>query len=141
MIDKTNGKAISIIDLDTVKPGLLHYDIGDCIRSTCDLTGEDVNDWETVTFDADICKAILEEYLSMTRRFLTPNDYDYIYDAIRLIPFELGLRYFTDYLEGNVYFKVKSPTYNLKKALARFKLTESIESQETSIRTIIKDLR
>ncbi len=77
----------------------------------------------------------------MAKAFLTENDYSYIYDAIRLIAFELGLRFFADYLAGNVYFKVKHPEHNLARALVQFKLTESIESQETTIRNIIQDMK
>jgi hypothetical protein len=75
------------------------------------------------------------------QEFLTENDYDYLYDSIRLLAFELGLRFFTDYLEGNVYFKVGRSDHNLARALVQFKLTESIESRETAIRAIIRDMR
>jgi hypothetical protein len=83
----------------------------------------------------------LQGYLSLARSFLTPNDYEHLFDAIRLIAFELGLRFFTDYLEGNIYFKVRHTEHNLRRAFVQFKLTESIEAQEQSIRTIIQDLR
>lgn len=138
MIDTTTQQAISIVDLDTVKPGLVHYDIGDCLRSGCNPQGEETAQWETVCFDPDLCQSILQGYLSQAN-FLTENDYEYLYDAIRLITFELGLRFFTDYLAGNVYFKVTHPEHNLTRALVQFKLTESIESQATPIRTIISD--
>jgi hypothetical protein len=141
MIDTTTGQAVSIVDLDTVKPGLVHYDIGDCLRSCCNLMGEETGQWERVHFDPDLCKAILQNYLSMARKFLTENDFDFIYDSIRLIAFELGLRFFADYLEGNIYFKVRRPEHNLARALVQFKLTESIESQETVIRNIILESR
>jgi Ser/Thr protein kinase RdoA (MazF antagonist) len=141
MMDTATGHAISIVDLDTVKPGLVHYDIGDCLRSGCNPLGEETEKWETVHFETDLCQGILRGYLSMAREFLTENDYNYLYDAIRLIAFELGLRFFTDYLEDNVYFKVSYPGHNLARALVQFKLTESIEYQETVIRTIIQDLR
>jgi hypothetical protein len=141
MFNTTTQKAVSVIDLDTVKPGLVHYDIGDCLRSACNPQGEETKQWETVYFDADMCNAILQGYFSQARDFLTENDYAYIYDAIRLIAFELGLRFFTDHLAGNVYFKVKYPEHNLARALVQFKLTESIESQETSICGIIKGMR
>ncbi len=141
MMDTATGHAISIVDLDTVKPGLVHYDIGDCLRSGCNPLGEETEQWETVHFEPDLCQSILQGYLSMAREFLTENDYDYLYDAIRLIAFELGLRFFTDYLEGNVYFKARRPKHNLARALAQFKLTESIESQATAIRAIIQDMR
>jgi Ser/Thr protein kinase RdoA (MazF antagonist) len=141
MMDTGTGQAISIVDLDTVKPGLVHYDIGDCLRSGCNLLGEDTEQWEMVRFDPELCQAILQGYLSLAKDFLTDNDYDYLYDSIRLIAFELGLRYFTDYLEGNVYFKANHQEHNLARALIQFKLTESIESQETTIRDIIQDMR
>ncbi|WP_414624949.1 phosphotransferase enzyme family protein [Calothrix sp. CCY 0018] len=137
MIDTSSGEAISIIDLDTVKPGLVHYDIGDCLRSGCNPLGEETDDWEEVAFNTEICESLLSGYLSIAKEFLTESDYIYIYDAIRLIAFELGLRFFTDYLAGNVYFKVKYPEHNLARALVQFKLTESIEMQETAIRKII----
>ncbi|HYW20094.1 MAG TPA: aminoglycoside phosphotransferase family protein [Nodularia sp. (in: cyanobacteria)] len=141
LFDTTTHKAVSIIDLDTVKPGLVHYDIGDCLRSGCNPVGEETEEWEKVYFDADLCQGILQGYLDVAQAFLTENDYSYIYAAIRLITFELGLRFFTDYLAGNLYFKIKYPEHNLARALVQFKLTESIESQETKIRQIIADLR
>ncbi|MEO1431393.1 MAG: aminoglycoside phosphotransferase family protein [Cyanobacteria bacterium J06633_8] len=137
MIDTNDGRAISIIDLDTVKPGLVHYDIGDCLRSGCNPLGEETELWEKVSFETDVCESLLGGYLGVAQDFLQESDYVYIYDAIRLIAFELGLRFFTDYLAGNVYFKVKYPEHNLARALVQFKLTESIETQESSIRKII----
>ena len=136
-----NGQAVSLIDLDTLKPGLLHYDIGDCLRSGCNRLGEETEDWESVVFDVELARAMLRGYLAQARDFLSESDYLYLYDAIRLLAFELGLRFFTDYLAGNVYFKVKHPTHNLIRALVQFKLTESIEAQEETLRSIIKSLR
>ena len=141
MIDINSGMAVSIVDLDTVKPGLVHYDIGDCLRSGCNLLGEETERWEEVYFETDICRAILKGYSSMASEFLTENDYDYFYDAVRLLAFELGLRFFTDYLEGNVYFRTTGPNHNLARALVQFRLTESIENQANSIRTIIREMR
>ncbi len=140
LMDTATMRAVSIVDLDTVKPGLIHYDIGDCLRSGCNPRGEDGQP-EEVYFDTGICKAVLQGYLSVARSFLTDADYYYLYDSIRLIAFELGLRFFTDYLDGNVYFKVRSPEHNLARALVQFRLTESIESQEKTIRAIIRGLR
>ena len=141
MIDEQTGRAISLIDLDTVKPGLVHYDIGDCLRSCCNLLGEETEALADVRFETDLCQAILQGYSSEANRFLSDQDYSYMYDAIRLIAFELGLRFFTDYLEGNVYFKARHREHNLWRALVQFKLAESIEFQETGIRAIIDDLK
>ena len=141
MFDRKTGKAVSVIDLDTVKPGLVHYDIGDCLRSGCNPMGEETQDWQNIYFDLELCRGILTGYLAIAKTFLIDNDYAFLFDAIRLISFELGLRFFTDHLAGNVYFKVKYPNHNLARALVQFKLTESIENQETQIRQLITDLR
>ena len=140
MIQESTGRAISLVDLDTVKPGLVHYDIGDCMRSGCNPLGEETENWEAVCFDADIGAAILEGYLTQARHFLTSADYDYLFDSIRLLTFELGVRFFTDYLAGNVYFKVRHPQHNLQRALVQFKLTESIEAHEADIRHMIQGM-
>jgi Ser/Thr protein kinase RdoA (MazF antagonist) len=140
MFDRATGQAVSVIDLDTVKPGLVHYDIGDCLRSGCNPAGEETQAWEAVRFDLDLCQALLQGYGSVAHTFLTENDYAYLFDAIRLIAFELGLRFFTDYLAGSVYFKVKYPEHNLHRALVQFQLTASIEAQKASIQALVNDL-
>ncbi len=141
MIDRTTGQAVSLIDLDTVKPGLVHYDIGDCLRSGCNPLGEETEDLDAVHFAPDLAEAMLKGYLSVAREFLTENDYSYLYDSIRLITFELGLRFFTDHLAGNIYFKAKHPNHNLNRAKVQFKLVESIEAQETELKQLIESLR
>lgn len=141
MISDETGQAVSVIDLDTVKPGLVHYDIGDCLRSSCNPLGEDSLDFDNVRFETDLARAILDGYLSVANEFLTENDYRYMYDAIRLLTFELGVRFFQDYLAGNLYFKVRHPEHSLERAVVQFKLTESIEAQESSIRKIIADFK
>jgi Ser/Thr protein kinase RdoA (MazF antagonist) len=141
LLDSTTGQAVALVDLDTVKPGLTHYDIGDCLRSGANPRGEETEDWEAVQFDPDLGRALLTGYLPQARDFLFEPDYAHIYEAIRLIAFELGLRFFTDYLAGNVYFKARHREHNLARALVQFKLTASIESQEAAIRALIRDLR
>jgi hypothetical protein len=140
LFDRQTKLAVSVIDLDTVKSGLVHYDIGDCLRSGCNPAGEETEQWQDVYFDTELCQGILQGYLSTARSFLTEYDYAYIYDAVRVITFELGLRFFTDYLAGNVYFHVKYPEHNLLRSLVQFRLVESIESQESFINKIIKDM-
>jgi len=141
MLDTATGQAAGMVDLDTIKPGLVHYDIGDCLRSGCNPLGEETVNWEAVRFEPELCRAILTGYLSLAQDVLTETDYAYLYDGIRLIAFELGLRFFTDYLAGNVYFKARHPEHNLVRALVQFKLTERIESQAAAIGAIIRDLR
>ncbi len=141
MLDAATGRAVGLIDLDTVKPGLVHYDLGDCLRSGANPLGEETGRWEAVRFEPDLGRTILEGYLAVARGFLTPADLEYLYPAVHLIAFELGLRFFTDYLEGNVYFKAHHRQHNLVRALVQFKLAESIESQEGALRAILRDLR
>lgn len=139
MIDDDIGMGISIIDLDTVKPGLIHYDFGDALRSLCNKAGENAKDLDSVSFDTGIAKAFIEGYVKYAGDFLTEMDRHYLYDAIRMLPFELGLRFFKDYLAGDVYFKVKYQDHNLQRAKVQFRLCESIESRESEIRRILKN--
>ncbi len=137
MIDDDTGKGTCIIDLDTVKPGLVHYDFGDCLRSACNPAGEEETDLSRVYFDTDLCQAIVRGYLHFARAFLTEADLRYLYDSIRLIAFELGLRFFADYLAGDVYFKTRHEGQNLNRARVQFRLCESIEAREPVIRRLL----
>lgn len=140
MIDDETGRAVSIIDLDTVKPGLVQYDIGDCLRSSCNPLGEETQEIDRVAFELDLCEVILKGYLPEVRDFYTPADYAYLFDSVRVLAFEMGLRFFTDYLAGDVYFKTRYPEHNLMRALVQFHLMESIEAQEPAIRRVIRSL-
>jgi Ser/Thr protein kinase RdoA (MazF antagonist) len=140
LLCSVTGCAVAMVDLDTVKPGLLHYDIGDALRSACNPVGEETVDLEAVRFDLDLAAALLRGYLSEAARVLSEDDIAHLYDAIRLLPFELGLRFFTDYLEGDVYFRVDQPCQNLQRAQVQFHLTASIEAQESQIRALIQEL-
>jgi len=141
MVDRVSGRAVSMIDLDTVMGGLVHYDIGDCLRSCCNTITEDAADLSEVKFDLARCQAALTGYIEEAKGFLTDSDFDFFYDCIRLIPFELGLRFYTDFLAGNVYFKISHRDQNRERAMVQFKLVESIEAQEEGIRAIIEGNR
>ncbi len=140
MIDDFTGKGTAMIDLDTVSPGLAHIDFGDAIRSLCNPAGEEELNLGKVTFDEDLFAAFCKGYMSEAGAFLTDADRAHLYDAIRLLPFELGLRFFQDYLAGDVYFKVRQPGQNLNRARVQFRLCEAIEARERSIRGILERL-
>jgi Ser/Thr protein kinase RdoA (MazF antagonist) len=140
LLDRESGQAVALIDLDTVKPGLVHYDIGDCLRSCCNRLGEETLDIEAVTFDLELAEAILEGYLGVAGSFLSEAELRYIPDAARLISFELGLRFFSDYLCGSSYFKADRPRHNLERALVQFALTASIEAQLPALRQLVERL-
>ncbi len=140
MIDDFTGKGTAMIDLDTVGPGLVHYDFGDALRSICNRAGEEESNLSKVVFNMDLCEAFCKGYLRYAKDFLTNTDLAYLYDSIRLITFELGLRFFHDYLNGNVYFKTSHPEQNLNRARVQFRLCESIESKERMIRAALKNI-
>ena len=140
MIDDVTGKGTAMIDLDTVSPGLIHLDFGDALRSICNPAGEEETNLAKVVFDEDLATAFCRGYMREAGTFLTDADRAYLYDSIRLLPFELGLRFFQDYLAGNVYFKTTQPEQNLNRARVQFRLCESVEARERSIRGFLKKL-
>lgn len=138
MMDDITGKGTAIIDLDTVKPGLIHYDFGDCVRSVCNPAGEEAKDLKDVLVDIDLFEALVRGYLKQGSTFLTDWDRKYLYDSTRLIAFELGLRFFTDYLAGDVYFKINYEPQNLNRSRVQMKLCESIETRESMMRRVLE---
>ncbi len=140
LFDAQTSQAVALIDLDTVKPGLIHYDVGDCLRSGCNPLGSGAKNWQDVRFELDLCCEILQGYFEAAGEFLTAADYRYLYDGIFLIAFELGLRFFSDYLAGNAYFKVSYPEQNLARSLVQFQLAASIEAQRSELERAIAAL-
>ncbi len=132
LFDASTHGACALIDLDTVGPGLLLYDLGDCLRSCCNPGGSS-HELSLSRFDIDLCLAILQGYLEKGRHLLSRGDRKYLLTAIRLIPLELGLRFFTDYLTGCHYFKTACPEDTLQRATAQFRLVASIEEQLPSL--------
>lgn len=137
LLDRASGRAAALIDLDTVKPGLPHYDVGDCLRSACNPLGEEAGNPKAAHFDLDLCQVILTGYLAEAGAFLTPAEIALFPDAAWLIAVELGLRFFTDHLRGNVYFKTRHPEQNLHRALVQFHLAASIARQEDALRRLV----
>lgn len=140
LFDEDSDRVLSLVDLDTVQPGLVHYDVGDCLRSCANPAGECPADPVQAFFDLGIAGAILEGFLKQTGDFLTPEELRLLPAAIRLIPFELGLRFLTDHLQGDRYFKIQWPGQNLHKARTQFQLTADIERREAAIRGLVESL-
>lgn len=135
LFDRTSRLALSIIDLDTVGPGLRLHDIGDCLRSVCNRGGESGRP-EQARFDLDRCKAALQGYFREAGHLLSPVEKGLIYDGVAAITFELGLRFFNDYLQGGIYFKCSSPEETLHKAVVQFALFTDITAKKEAIRTL-----
>ncbi len=133
LFDRVVGRAVSLIDLDTVQAGLVHYDIGDCLRSCCCCGGGSAG----TRFDLDLCRVILGAYANEIGDLLDMAEIELLFDAIRLIPFELALRFLTDHLEGDHYFRVTERGQNLHKAGIQLALVGDIEGKEREIRAIV----
>ncbi len=131
------GLAEGMLDLDTVSIGLVHSDLGDCLRSCCNRAGESGGEDAVVTFDLEICRDLLVGYFSGRHPLQSPEQRAYIYDAVLGISFELALRFFSDHLRGNVYFKVCQDGDNLLRAVRQFQLVEAIIAEEEKIRASI----
>lgn len=139
LFDK-NDKALCVIDLDTVMPGYVHYDFGDAIRTAANVANEDEEDLERVRMDIKLFEAHANGYLSETRNTLNDVEKEYLAFAPLLITFIMGLRFLTDFIDGDHYFKIHHNNHNLQRAKAQFKLVESMEEQYDMMKTIIKQL-
>jgi hypothetical protein len=140
MIDDETGEGICVIDLDTVMPGLAPYDFGDMVRTTTSPALEDEQDLSKVTMQFPMYEALLRGYLSSAGSFLTKEEKQLLAFSGKLITFEIGLRFLTDYLAGDAYFKVHREGHNLDRCRTQFKLVESIECQEEQMNRLINEL-
>ncbi len=133
MLDTETRKAMCVVDLDTVMPGTPLYDFGDMVRTTTSPTMEDELDLSKVKMQMPMFKALARGYLGTAGAFLTKNERALIAFSGRLITFTIGLRFLTDYVMGDVYFRVHRPQHNLDRCRTQFRLVESIAKQEEAM--------
>ncbi len=137
---RNSDTAISLIDLDTVMPGLLLYDLGDCLRSCCNSAGEEICNSSEILFSGEMFAALLSGYCDQALALLGEKDQELLVDAAFLISFELGLRFFTDHLAGNQYFKVERQGQNLDRALNQLYLAASIDKQRSTLDLLLQQV-
>ena len=140
MLDVVTGEAMCIVDLDTVMPGCALYDFGDMVRTTTSPTLEDELDLRKVKMQMPMFKMLARGYLSTAGQFLTRREKDLISFSGKLITFEIGLRFLTDYLCGDVYFRTHREGHNLDRCRTQFKLVQSIERQEKAMQKFVDRL-
>ena len=140
MLDRSSGKACCVVDLDTVMPGLALYDFGDMVRTTTSPTVEDELDLGKVGLKMPMFEALTRGYLSAAGEFLTEAERDLIVVSGKLITFTIGLRFLTDFLSGDVYFRVHRPGHNLDRCRTQFRLIESIDEQEEAMQKLVREL-
>jgi hypothetical protein len=138
MIDDETHTGVCVIDLDTVMPGIALYDFGDMVRSATNAAAEDEPDPAKVHCRPEIFEALIEGYLAAARPFLNSTEIAHLAFSGRLITFETGIRFLTDFLEGDRYFKIKRPGHNLDRARNQFALLRSMERQEAQLEAIVK---
>lgn len=126
MLDDATGKGLAVIDLDTVMPGSLCYDFGDSIRFGCNSAAEDEPDTEKVHFVFDLYKTYLDGYLSAVGNSVTQEEKENLPTGAVLMTYECGMRFLTDYLEGDVYFRTHRARHNLERARTQFKLVDEM---------------
>jgi len=139
MLDDATGEGICVIDLDTVMPGLALYDFGDMVRTTTSPAKEDERDLSKVTMQFKMFESLSRGYLE-TADFLTPAEKRLLPFSGKLITFEIGIRFLTDFLAGDTYFKVHRDGHNLDRCRTQFKLVESIEQQEDKMNKLVEQI-
>lgn len=134
----SQDEAQCVIDLDTVMPGYVAYDFGDAIRTIINTTAEDEADLEKVQLNVPLFEAYTKGYLASAHHFLYPMEVKSLVDGVLLLPYMQMVRFLTDYLNGDTYYKVSHPKHNLQRTKAQMKLVMEIERHETMLRGIIE---
>jgi Ser/Thr protein kinase RdoA (MazF antagonist) len=138
MLDDETGEQVCVIDLDTVMPGLALYDFGDLVRTATSPAMEDERDLDQVRMQFPMFEALARGYLSTASHFLTPAERRHLVFSGKLITFEIGIRFLTDFLAGDTYFKVHRQGHNLDRCRTQFKLVQSIEEQEEPMNKLVE---
>lgn len=139
LIDEVTGKAICVIDLDTVMPGSALYDFGDAIRSGASTTFEDDTNMDNVGINIEYFRSFTEAYLNETVDILTEKELEYLVFSCRLLTLELAMRFLNDYINGDVYFKINYDKHNLDRARNQIKLVKEIELHYDEMLSIVVD--
>jgi len=127
LFDNQSGKVLCVIDLDTVMPGFVLSDIGDFIRTGANTGAEDDPNLDKVNVNMEIFKAYTRGYMETAKSFLTPLEISMLPYGGRLLTYMQTVRFFTDYINGDTYYKIHHPEHNLQRTKAQFKLLQSLE--------------
>ena len=136
----TNNKAICMIDLDTVMKGCIHFDYGDALRTICNTTDEDEVNVSAINFNLNYFKNYTEGFLKNLADNISKQEASYLPISIQVMTFIMALRFLTDYLNNDVYYKTKHPEHNLDRASNQFTLVEKIKEQKPFIENFIKTI-
>lgn len=137
MLDDVTGTGICVIDLDTTMPGSSLYDFGDMVRTSTSPAAEDEKDTSLVTMRMEYFEALAKGYCEAAT-FLTPLEKELLPFSGKLLTMECGMRFLTDYLVGDTYFKIHRPEHNLDRTRTQIALVESIEMQMDAMQKVIE---
>ncbi len=139
LFDDSTGEALCVVDLDTVMPGLSLHDFGDMVRSMTCRAPEDATDLSDVRVDPSLFEALATGYLENAGSFLTSAEREHLVAAGKVITLEQGIRFLTDYLTGDRYYRTSRPNQNLDRCRTQFALLRSIEAEEAILARIVRD--
>ncbi len=134
-----NDQVLCVVDLDTVMPGYVLSDFGDFIRTGANNGAEDAKDLSTVSINLPIFKAYAEGYLENAAEFLNPVEIDNLAFGAKLLTYMQTVRFLTDYINGDTYYKIAYPEHNLVRTKAQFKYLQSLEENFEEMKRIVKD--
>ncbi len=136
--EKTN--ALCIIDLDTVMSGFVHYDFGDAIRTLANTAEEDDPDLDKVNFDFELFKQFAKGYLDEARAMLTETEIKYLAFSAKVMTYIIALRFMTDFLEGDIYYKTQHELHNLERCRNQLHLLQKMDDNFLEMEKAIRDL-
>ncbi len=138
MIDDRTGEGVCVIDLDTVMPGSVLYDFGDSVRLGAATAVEDERDLAKVGFDLAMFDRLAAGYLDAARDFLVPAETERLAFSAKLLTLECGIRFLTDHLKGDVYFKIHREGHNLDRARTQFKMVSEMERRMDEMDAVVR---
>jgi len=137
MLFDKNGEVLCIIDLDTTMPSFVFSDYGDFLRDAANTGTEDDPNLDNINFNMEIFEAFTKGYLEGTKNFLLPIEKENLSYAVLLFPYMQTVRFLTDYINGDSYYKIKYPEHNLIRTRAQWRLFEKVEEKEDLLRKYI----
>jgi hypothetical protein len=137
MLDEATRNPLCVFDLDTVMPGLVASDFGDAIRTGASTAAEDEKDLSKVNFDIELYEAYIRGFLQGAQGSLTPAELEYLPWGAKLMTLECGIRFLTDYLDGDHYFRIHYPEQNLDRCRTQFKLVSDMEKQFDAMHAVV----
>ena len=140
LIDDASGKGICVIDLDTVMPGSLLYDFGDSVRYAANNGAEDDKDLSNIWLNLDLFKEFANGFLFGIGDAITEKEKELLPISVFILSYELALRFMTDYLNGDVYFKIKYPEHNIVRTRVQIRLMQDIDKKLCEMKQIIDSL-